>query len=94
MTIVIVVVTVLVIAMLLLFRRRGISSTSSTTVDEIPSIVSHLATLKDGSFAVFMFDSPLSPGGDAVNIQYSVEQGAVGLDWVLLGQTNIADSRR
>ena len=41
-----------------------------------------------------MFDSPLSPGGDTVNLQYSVEQGAFGLDWVLLGQTNIADNEK
>jgi hypothetical protein len=26
-----------------------------------------------------------------VKLQYSVKQGTVGLDWVLLGQTNIAD---
>jgi hypothetical protein len=29
-----------------------------------------------------------------VNLQYSVEHGAVGLDWVLLGQTNIADKEK
>ena len=92
MTIFIVVATALVIALLLLFRRRGDSPTKSASVDEIRAIVSQLATLKDGSFAVFMFDSPLSPGGDAVNLRYSVEQAAVGLDWVLLGQTNIADN--
>ena len=80
MTIFVVVATALVIALLLLFRRRGVSPTKSASVDEIPAIVSQLATLKDGSFAVFMFDSPLSPGGDTVNLLYSVEQGAVGLD--------------
>jgi hypothetical protein len=32
--------------------------------------------------------------GDAVNLQYSVEPGKVGLDWVLLGQTNTADKDR
>ena len=94
MTIFIVVATVLVIALLLFFRRSGGSPTKSVSVDEIAAIVSHLATLKDGSFAVFMFDSPLSPGRDAVNLQYSVEQGAVGLDWVLLGQTNTADKEK
>jgi hypothetical protein len=94
MTVFIVVATVLVIALPLFFRRSGVSPTKSVSVDEIAAIVSHLATLKDGSFAVFMFDSPLSPGGDAVNLQYSVEQGAVGLDWVLLGQTKLQTKKR
>ena len=93
MTIFIVVAAVLVIAFLLL-RRSSSASTTSATVAEIPGIVSQLATLKDGSFAVFMFDSPLSTGGDAVNLQFSVQQRAVGLDWVLLSQTNIADKEK
>lgn len=93
MVVFILIVTTLVIAFLLFPRRNG-SSTSSATIEEIPAIVSHLARLKDGSFAVFMFKSPLSTDGDAVNLQYSVEQGAVGLDWVLLGKTNKADKEQ
>jgi hypothetical protein len=80
MTIFVVVATALVIALLLLFRRRGVSLTKSASVDEIPAIVSQLATLNDGLFAVCMFDSPLSTGGVTVNLQYFVEQGTVGLD--------------
>src|SRR5438045_1167519 len=93
MTIIIVVAVALGIVLLLFFRPR-VNPTRSATVGDIPNIVAKLATLKDGSFAVFMFDSPLSRGGDAVNLQYSVEQGAAGLDWVLLGQTNIADREK
>jgi hypothetical protein len=93
MTIFIIVAAALVIA-LFFFRRGSVAPTKSVTVAEIPGIVSQLATTNDGSFAVFMFDSPLSPGGDAVNLQYSVEQRAVGLDWVLLSQTNIADKEK
>jgi hypothetical protein len=93
MTIVIVIAIALGIALLLFFRPR-IAPTSSATVAEIPGIVGKLATLKDGSFAVLMFDSQLSTGGDAVNLQYSVEHGAVGLDWVLLSQTNVTDKGR
>lgn|SRR5678815_3519479 len=68
--------------------------TRSATVADIPGILAKLATLKDGSFAVFMFDSAPSHGEDAVNLQYSVERGTVGLDWVLLGKTNIADKEK
>src|SRR5215472_13847911 len=93
MTILIVVAVALAIVLLLFFFPR-INPTRSATVGDIPAIVAKLASLKDGSFAVFMFDSPLSPGSDAVNLQYSVEHGAVGLDWVLLGQTNIADKEK
>lgn len=57
-------------------------------------ILAKLATLRDGSFAVFMFTPPQSPGSEAVNLQYSVEHGTVGLDWVLRSPTNIADKDR
>lgn len=76
------------------FARSRAAPANSAIVADVPSIVAKLATLKDGSFVVFMFDSPASSGGDAVNLQYSVERGAVGLDWVLLGQTNIADKEK
>ncbi|HEU0273954.1 MAG TPA: hypothetical protein VFQ83_05455 [Candidatus Udaeobacter sp.] len=60
------------VALVFLIRSR-IVPTRSATVADIPPILAKLATLKDGSFAVFRMDSPLSPG-------------AVGLDSVLLGQ--------
>src|SRR5713226_7429977 len=93
-TVIIVIVIALIAAVVVFLVTRPVVPTRSATVADIPAIVTKLATLKDGSFAVFMFDSPLSRGGDAVNLQYSVEHGAVGLDWVLLGQTNIADKEK
>jgi hypothetical protein len=69
-------------------------ATPAASVGDITAIVAKLATYSDGSFAVLMFDSPLSPKGDTVNLQYSVEHGAVGLDWVLLGEINIADKEK
>ena len=89
----VIVVIAAVVGLVFLIRSR-IVPTRSATVADIPPILTKLATLKDGSFAVFMFDSPLSRGGDAVNLQYSVEHGTVGLDWVLLGSANIADKEK
>jgi hypothetical protein len=85
------IVAVIIIAAIVFLRTRPVHPTLAATVADIPAIVAKLATCKDGSFAVFMFDSPRTRSGDAVNLQYSVEHGAVGLDWVLLGNTNIAD---
>jgi hypothetical protein len=93
-TLLVVVVIVAVVVGLVLLVRSRIVPTRSATVADIPPILARLATLKDGSFAVLMFDSPLSRGGDPVNLQYSVEHGTVGLDWVLLGSTNIADKEK
>jgi hypothetical protein len=86
-----IIVAVLIVAAIVFFATRPVHSTLAATVADIPTIIAKLAASKDGSFAVLMFDSPRSRGGDAVNLQYSVEHGAVGLDWVLLGITNIAD---
>lgn len=94
MTTIIVIAVALVAAVAIFLATRRVVPTRSATVADIPGIIAKLATLKDGSFAVFMFDSPNSPGGDAVNLQYSVEGGSVGLDWVLLGNTNIADREK
>lgn len=51
---------------------------------------------QDGSFAVLMFIPPkLSRNNNNdVNLQYSIEFGITGLDWVLLGPRNLKDKNR
>jgi hypothetical protein len=44
-------------------------------------------------YAVLMFLPSDSNDGDYVNLQYSFENGTMGMDWVLLGERNIADKR-
>ena len=67
----------------------------------VPELVAQLRSKgTDGSFAVLMF-SPLDSfssdddtDDDIINLQYSMEGGVVGLDWVLLAPRNVADRER
>ena len=75
------------------FRAR-IVTPSSVSVSQIPAVFEQLkAAHKDASWAAFAFFPPGEPDSDqtAVNLQYSVADGAIGLDWVLLAPRNIAD---
>jgi len=78
-----------------LLVRSRIARTYAVTVRDIPEVISQLQRSgKNGHFAVLIFVPPGSGYGEAVNLQYSIEQGAAGLDWVLLGSRNIADQKR
>jgi hypothetical protein len=61
----------------------------------LPAVVKQLKeTGADNSWAVFMFRTglpSLDTTDDCLNLQYSIESGTVGLDWVLLGPRNCAD---
>ena len=61
---------------------------------ELPGVV---RALREGCghprYAVFMFEPQDSTDGDFVNLQYSVENGVLGLDWVLLGGRNRHDQQ-
>ena len=65
---------------------------------QIPYVIEQLgARGKDASWVVFIFDTSIrSPLTDDPypNLQYSVINGVVGLDWVLLRQRNIADQEK
>lgn len=63
---------------------------------DIPQIFDKLKSRgSDGSFAVFMFSDHGKLGEEGqVNLQFSIENGSVGLDWVLIGPINIRDEER
>jgi hypothetical protein len=91
-------VTILVVVaviwlIIVLIRSQGRSQEPDySTRDQIPSIVSKLQkTGRDGSFVVFMFSIPGNHDETLPNLQYSIEKGRLGLDWVLLAPRNVED---
>ncbi|HKW11434.1 MAG TPA: hypothetical protein VJO33_13710 [Gemmatimonadaceae bacterium] len=81
------------LAVVLVLRRRKALPAPRVRVGEIPRVLQLVSeTHHDGTFAVFLFgergQSPAS--ADALNVQFSIENGQVGLDWVLLAQPNLA----
>ena len=66
-------------------------------LSQIPEVVHQLqATGRDSSFAVLCFPSPDAPtgGNPSVNLQFAIEGGLLGLEWVLIGERNIEDRQR
>ena len=62
------------------------------SADEIPKVISQLQeSAQDGHFVVFIFVPSDSKDDEAVNLQYSIDGGVVGFDWVLISPRNIAD---
>lgn len=88
------VLVAIVATILLILRTRG-GDGVQVSISQMPKVVSQLkAAGRDSSFAVFLFmpkGRPANNGGEQVNLQYSIENGHLGLDWVLLASPNIAD---
>jgi hypothetical protein len=63
------------------------------TVADIPRVLGKVsAATRTPAFATFVFTTPDRPNPkDAVNVQFSLENGRPGLDWVLLGTRNLED---
>jgi hypothetical protein len=91
MKVLIVAGTVAVLLLLLLAKlRRGDGPT--LRVRDVPQAIEQLRQHgKDAAFLVFMFEPLVKPAVDAINLQLSMENGRLGLDWVLISPANIAD---
>jgi len=98
MKIVILTVTIVVVLLVLvrLSKRKFVAAEVNVKASDIDAIFAKLdAVQKDGSFAVFVFTaSGGTPTNDAVNIQFSIEGGRSGFDWVLLAPGNLRDESR
>jgi hypothetical protein len=81
-------------ALLALIARSA--RNQSIELREIPRVLSALLAAKSSpAFAVFIFDVPDRARGDGtLNLQFSIENGKVGFDWVLLGPQNRRDEER
>lgn len=92
---IVVVIAVVLLALVLLRSKREVHArtyTTHTTSEQIPSIVSKLQrTGRDGSYVVFMFSIPNNRDDTLPNLQYSIENGRLGFDWVLLAPQNVKD---
>lgn len=77
---------------------RSIHAEISTRLDRFPAIAAAFeSAARDSDWLVFMFDTLVRSRATydpTLNLQYSVEDGALGLDWVLLGERNRVDRQR
>lgn len=79
---------------------RSVSSSLevSITTPMMRTAVDCLARMgRDGDWLVFMFYTPYEStetDDTCLNLQYSIEDGRLGMDWVLLGHRNAADREK
>jgi len=93
MTFLLVVFVVMVLAGGLLLRR---GNEARILLGDIPTVFGKVnAAGKDGTFAAFCFRIADETVKDtAVNVQFSVEDGRAGVDWMLIGEVNRRDRER
>ena len=89
-------IAVVVVAAVVLgigFFRPRVVKPVRVTVADLPRILAAVsASTRTPTFAVFVFTTPDQPDTkDAVNLQFSLENGRAGFDWVLLAPRNIKD---
>ena len=84
---------VVVIAAVLLFAHSRVVPTHLVLASDAERVLEQVrGSTGDPTFAVFMFSTTDQPTSEeALNIQFSVENGKAGFDWVLLAPRNIND---
>lgn len=86
------IVTLLALAVLATLQYKESNTASNSNVASANDISSLLTAMKQSKqtprFAVFLFNST---DGEAVNLQYSFENGVISLDWFLIAPGNITD---
>jgi len=94
--ILIVTVTLVALGAAVVWGKSRVAPTYYVGIDEIPRVLNKLiASTENPTFAVFMFTTSDRPSdNDALNIQFSMENGRPGFDWVLLAPRNVEDKER
>lgn len=84
-----VVIALIALALFAIWRFRSLPAPEQqdqVTLDQIDSVWDALRrTGSEGSFAVFMS----GPSVAAPEFQFSIQEGRVGLDWVLINEANV-----
>ena|ERR1700683_2475809 len=84
------------IGAIVLLVRRGVVPNYRVSISDIPRVLGELSRSSSvPTYAVFMIWSPdRTEPDDVLNIQFSIEDGRPGFDWVLLEPRNIEDENR
>ena len=80
-----------------LFRVMSANDTDGgfVSIDDFPELVTAIQkTGKDGAFWVVLIPGTALKDGLAANLQYSMENGVLGLDWVLIADRNISERKK
>ena len=79
---------------LLRSRDKGVRS-KTISVNDIGSVYRRISTQAvETSFAVFIISPPHRDTQDTLEVQFSVEQGVTGLDWILMSEPNRREKTR
>ncbi|MBZ0166697.1 MAG: hypothetical protein K8I00_07805 [Candidatus Omnitrophica bacterium] len=91
-----IVLIIIVTAVVAIKSKIRFAPTYQVRIKDIPDVYAKLeAGGQDSSFATFSFIPPDKQSPDeAINIQFSIAEGRIGLDWVLLAPANIRDKDR
>jgi hypothetical protein len=90
-------ITAVAIVLLLSFQLQGAKAMPDTdggfvTIADFPALVKAIKqTGNNGSFWVVLIPGTAENDGYAANLQYSIENGVLGLDWVLIAKRNIRE---